>query len=112
VASPQLVGGAGAALLAVNFWTSGDRGTVSNGAFNGSASDADVAAAHAVIKRYAAAAALVVVLAAIASTGGQASSTVLAIIAALWIVWLIRHFSSPAAAPAAGKANFWPFNQK
>ena len=93
----SLAGAAGVGLLLTNLWTSPDRHTLTAGAFNASAPTAATTAAHDVLKRYAGAALAIAAAVVLAGTSPTAGKAVLAVFAALWLLWLILHYGGGAA---------------
>lgn len=88
-----IVAAAGAGLVGVNFWTGPQRKAVTSGALNSSASSKQEGTAHTSIVQLAGELLFVGVAVLLAGAGGKAGSIVVAMIAALWILWLIKHYS-------------------
>lgn len=93
----QVVAAGGAALVLANFWLGGARGTVSTGVFNGGASAQQTADAHSELKKFAGELAFVAVATLLAGLSSQAGTAMVAVIAALFLVWAMNHFTSPDA---------------
>lgn len=84
---------AGVGLVGVNFWTGPQRAAVSKGALSSSASAKAEQSAHTSIVQLAGELIFVGVAVLLAGAGGKAASIVVAIFAALWLLWLIKHYS-------------------
>lgn len=93
-----VVAAAAVGLLAANEWTNSDRGVFGGVLWNGS----DPAAAHAALVRVGGELLLVFVLVILAGLNGSWPMTVGAIVAALWVLFLMRR--STGTAKAAGPA--------
>lgn len=88
----QAAAAGGAGLLVLNYWTGPDRKTINAGLFDAKATDADKAAAHGTLVRFAAAAVALAVGVLLAGASPQWGSALVAIIAALFILWAINHY--------------------
>lgn len=98
----QTVVAAGAVgLLAVNEWTNKDKGVFGGVLWNGT----NPPAAHAALVRLGGELLFVLVLVILAGTGGSWPATAGAIVAGLWVLFLIRRYG---ATPAAAKSSATP----
>lgn len=93
--SQQLVAVGGLALVAANFWTGSQRSAVSGVLWG--AKGADVTAGHQAILGIAGELVLVVVLAMAAGASDSLSYGMLAIVAALWILWGMHYYGAGGA---------------
>lgn len=85
-ATQTLVGLGGTALVAANFWHSPDRASVSSAIFSGS----DLSSAHQAILDVAFEGIFVVVATVLAGVSDSWGSTMVVLIVALWILWLMN----------------------
>lgn len=86
----QLVAGAGAGLLAANFWTGKDRKALNAGAFAAGATDAQQQAAHAVLKQTGLAVLFIAAATLAAGVSDNIADAMLTIIVGLFILFLIN----------------------
>lgn len=105
----QLVGTVGAGLVAVNFWTSNQRAAIGGTVW----SKRDPAKAHAALLAVGGELLLVGLLTLGAGTSDTAANATLAILAALWILWAIKHYSATGgkAAPTSAPMQQAPRTQ-
>lgn len=89
----QLVGAAGIALVGANFWLGPQRAQLSGGLFLKSATSAQTEGAHTALKQLGAELLFVTVATVIASVSDSAGSAMLAVLAALAVVWAITHYA-------------------
>jgi hypothetical protein len=82
----------GGALIAANFWTD-QRHAFAGGALNNDASGKAQQSAHDVVKTIAIELAFVGVLVLLAGASSAAGNAIVAVIAALALVWLMRHYA-------------------
>jgi hypothetical protein len=90
----QVVAVGGAGLILVNFWLTGSRQTVSAGIFNNNATDAQTSAAHTELKKFGAELLFVGVATLLAGLSNNAGTAMVAIIAALFIVWAMNRYAT------------------
>lgn len=88
----QLTAAAGAGLLVLNFWTGPEHDAIAKGLFDKDASADATQNAHKSLVRMAAALLFVAVATLLSGVNGQLGSAMLAIIAALFVIWAINHF--------------------
>jgi hypothetical protein len=101
------VGAGGLALVAADFWTSPDRGTVSGGIFN---PGGNVTQAHTVLKKLFGELAFVIVATVLAGLGDSWGSAMAAVVVGLFILFAINHYgggvssssTSTTSAPSTG----------
>lgn len=84
---------AGAGLVGVNFWTGPQRKAFAGGALSSSANAKAQQTAHATIVQLAGELVFVGVAVLLAGAGGKAGAIVVAVFTALWLLWLIKHYS-------------------
>lgn len=84
---------AGASLVGVNFWTGPQRKAFTRGALSSSASPAQEESAHKALVQLAGELVFVGVAVLIAGGSSKAGGIAVAVFAALWILWLIKHYS-------------------
>lgn len=89
----QLVAAGGIGLIAANFWLGGARQTVTTGALTKGASPAATSDAHTEVKRIAAELLFVGLAVLISGVSDAAGSAMLAVIAALAVLWAINHYT-------------------
>lgn len=90
----NLVAAGGLGLIAVNFWLGGARQTVTAGSLKpGSTGDA-TAASHTAIKKIAGELLFVGIAVLVSGISDAAGTAMLAVIAALAVLWAIHHYSS------------------
>lgn len=90
MSTASLVGFAGAGLFAANEWTGPDRGIFSGVLWHGEDPDQ----AHKALVRVAGELVLLGVLVVLAGQGGAWTTFALAVIASLWVLWLINRNSA------------------
>lgn len=84
-----LVGAGGVALVATNFWTGGQRGSVSAGLFG----SGDPGVAHKALLTLGGEMIFVVVLTILAGLGDTWGAAMAVAIVGLWILWAINHYA-------------------
>lgn len=89
----QLVGLGGLTLVGANFWLSDQRKTFAAGALNSSATDQQQQTAHGLVKSLATELLFVGVATLVAGLGPAAGNAMIAIFAALVILWAVKHYS-------------------
>lgn len=91
--SQTLVAAGGIGLIAANYWLGGAKQTVTAGTLTKGASADATAASHTEIKKVAAELLFVGVATLIAGISDAAASAMLAVIAALFVLWAINHYT-------------------
>lgn len=96
----QIVGLGGLALIGANFWLTDQKQTFAAGALSNSGqsgltpkSTAQTEAAHSLVKQIAAELLFVGVATLLAGMSSQAGNAMIAVVAALAILWAIKHYS-------------------
>jgi hypothetical protein len=90
----QLVATAGVGLVAVNFWTSNQRAAVGGTVW----SKKDPTKAHTALLAIGGELLLVAILTFAGGTSDTAANASLAVLAALWILWAMKHYGSTGGA--------------
>lgn len=90
----SLVGVGGVALVAANFWTSPARATVHSGILDKNATADATTDAHKTLKGLLVQLLFVGAMVLIAGVSDSAATAMLAILAALGVLWAINHYSS------------------
>lgn len=108
--TPVWVGGLG--LVAVNFWTSSQRDAIANLVFGDKQGAAAAQPGHAALVGIGGELVLLLVLFVVAGMSDQLASAMLAIVAALWVLWGITYYTRNQGASANNGKPWQQFNNK